>query len=87
MDRYAKRVEAGKKGHDPMMVADGITEYHRLLDSERARKYNELVGITKSVDACEKYLKEFPDDEATQNLLYQMKSRGIEILRGDEQDE
>lgn len=83
MDRYAKRVEAGKKGHDPMMVADGITEYHRLLDSERARKYNELVEITKSVEACEKYLKEFPDDEATQNLLYQMKSRGIEILRDE----
>ena len=81
MGRYADRVEQGKKEHDSLKVAAGMAEYNKLLESDRAAKYTELVEIADSVDAYEKYLKEFPDDEATKNLLYQIKLHGIEVLR------
>ena len=47
----------------------------------RARKYIELENIVNSVNDIEKYMKEMPDDETTQAILYQLKTKGIDILK------
>lgn len=52
-----------------------------LLRSDRARKYIELENIVNSVNDIEKYMKEMPDDETTQAILYQLKTKGIDILK------
>lgn len=52
-----------------------------LLRSDRARKYIELENIVNSVNDIEKYMKEMPDDEITQAILYQLKTKGIDILK------
>lgn len=52
-----------------------------LLRSDRARKYIELENIVNSVNDIEKYMKEIPDDETTQAILYQLKTKGIDILK------
>ena len=85
-DRYLKRIAEGQKEHDSMKVAEGMTLYNDLIHSHRAAKYNRLARISGAVDAYEKYLKEFPDDEATRNLLYQIKSSGIDVLRENEEE-
>ena len=85
-DRYLKRIAEGQKEHDSMKVAEGMTLYNDLIHSHRAAKYNRLARISGAVDAYEKYLKEFPDDEATRNQLYQIKSSGIDVLREEEEE-
>ena len=80
MNRYENRIEEGQKENDSMKVAEGIYEYNQLLNSDRAAKYIELKEVSDSVDAYKEYLEEFPDDEVTKNLLYQIKIRGIETL-------
>ena len=85
-DRYLKRIAEGQKEHDSMKVAEGMSLYNALIHSHRAAKYNRLAKIKGAVDTYEKYLKEFPDDEATRNLLYQTKSIGIDVLREEEEE-
>lgn len=56
-------------------------QLEELLKSDRAKKYIQLDNIVDSTKDFEKYLKEMPDDETTQGMLYQLKSKGLEILK------
>lgn len=56
-------------------------QLEELLKSDRAKKYIQLDNIVNSTKDFEKYLKEMPDDETTQGMLYQLKSKGLEILK------
>lgn len=84
MKRYEKRIEEGQKEGNPMKVAKGVSDYQELLSGSRANKYIELKNYTDSVDAYEDYVKEFPDDEITRDLLFGIKSRGIELLQRED---
>ena len=43
--------------------------------------------MNDSIKYYEDYLEEFPDDEVTKNLLYQIKMRAIDALNRDKDQE
>lgn len=86
MGRYEKRVEEAQKKADPVKLSESMSEYDKLLSSERTEKYMELYELDRSIKYYEDYLDEFPDDEVTQNLLYNLKQTAIETLKGEKEE-
>ena len=78
---YQDAIREAQKEGNMLDVADYISQLEDLLDSDRAKKYVQLKDLVDASKRYEDYLKEFPEDETTRNLLYGIKMEGIERLR------
>lgn len=74
-------INSSYKEGNTLSSEESRKKLEELLRSDRARKYIELENIVNSVNDIEKYMKEMPDDETTQAILYQLKTKGIDILK------
>ena len=74
-------IRESRKSGDMLKMADYISQLEDLFDSDRAKKYVQLKDLVDASKRYEDYLKEFPEDETTRNLLYGIKMEGIERLR------
>lgn len=78
---YQDAIREAQKEGNMLDVADYISQLEDLFDSDRAKKYVQLKDLVDASKRYEDYLKEFPEDETTRNLLYGIKMEGIERLR------
>ncbi len=78
---YQDAIREAQKEGNMLDVADYTSQLEDLLDSDRAKKYVQLKDLVDASKRYEDYLKEFPEDETTRNLLYGIKMEGIERLR------
>ena len=53
---------------------------NNLMNSKDFSKLNELENLDKQIRDYEKYLKEFPEDEKVQKMVYDAKRRALEIM-------
>ena len=78
---YQDAIREAQKEGNMLDVADYTSQLEDLFDSDRAKKYVQLKDLVDASKRYEDYLKEFPEDETTRNLLYGIKMEGIERLR------
>jgi hypothetical protein len=81
LKEYTKAIKESEKDKDLLRKAEYVEKLEKLINSPDSKKYQILKEVNKSVKEYDKYLKEFPDDEETQAIVYRIKMEGIEMLR------
>lgn len=69
-----------KEGNKEKAIQSG-KDLEELLNSDRAKKFIELESIVEAAKDFDRYMKEIPDDENTQGIVYEIKMKGIERLK------
>ena len=83
---YEDEIDDGIEKKDALRTAEYMRKLDELENSERASLYDDLIEVADSVEDFEDYLKDFPDDEVTRNMLYEIKMRAIDILNGKDKE-
>ncbi len=83
---YEDEIDDGIEKKDALRTAEYMRKLDELENSERASLYDDLIEVADSVVDFEDYLKDFPDDEVTRNMLYEIKMRAIDILNGKDKE-
>lgn len=69
-----------KEGNKEKAMQSG-KDLEELLNSDRAKKFIELENIVEAAKDFDRYMKEIPEDENTQGIIYEIKMKGIERLK------
>ena len=69
-----------KEGNKEKAMQSG-KDLEELLNSDRAKKFIELDSIVEAAKDFDRYMKEIPEDENTQGIIYEIKMKGIERLK------
>lgn len=77
---YEDEFEKAQKSGNVEKMAEYNMEKNNLMNSKDFSKLNELENLDKQIRDYEKYLKEFPEDEKVQKMVYDAKRRALEIM-------
>lgn len=77
---YEDEFEKAQKSGNVEKMAEYNMKKNNLMDSKDFSKLNELEQLDKQIRDYEKYLKEFPEDENVQKMVYDAKRRALEIM-------
>ena len=77
---YEDEFEKAQKSGNVEKMAEYNMKKNNLMNSKDFSKLNELENLDKQIRDYEKYLKEFPEDEKVQKMVYDAKRRALEIM-------
>lgn len=76
---YEKSIQESERKHDMIDLAQNITEYQQLMRGSRAVQYVQLKEYDNAIRQYERYLKLFPDDEASMNQYNTLKAQAVKV--------
>lgn len=77
---YEDAIDKAQENGDIGKMAEYNMKKNNLMNSKEFSKLNELENLDKQIRDYEKYLKEFPEDEKVQKMVYDAKRRALEIM-------
>ena len=77
---YEDEFEKAQKSGNVEKMAEYNMKKNNLMNSKDFSKLNELENLDKQIRDYEKYLKEFPEDERVQKMVYDAKRKALEIM-------